>query len=92
VPIPFKKRRQEESPAATRNQRIVRYLGASGYRRFSAGKRDREQPASSAAWLTVIAVLLAALALLGIWQETRQPQTKKPATAASMAAMPVSSH
>ena len=88
----FKKTRSESSPAPTRHQKAVRYIGASGYRRFSAGKREAGRSVAAETWLTIAATILAALALLGVWQESRAPHKEKPGHPASTAVAPVSHH
>ena len=52
-------------------QRLVRYLGAGSYRRFSPDK-GKNVSISAKAWLVLIAVGTVLLILAGIWQEARQ--------------------
>jgi len=74
----------------TRHQQAVRYIGASGYRRFSAEKRNAGRSVAADTWLTIAATILAALALLGIWQESQSPQKEKPGRPATTAVTPAS--
>ena len=85
----FKKQRCD-SAATTRHQKAVRYIGASGYRRFSTEKRNAGRSVAAETWLTVAATILAALALLGIWQESRSQQKEKPGRPALTAVAPAS--
>lgn len=52
-------------------QRLVRYLGAGSYRRFSPEK-GKDVSISAKAWLILVAVATVLLILAGVWQEARQ--------------------
>lgn len=86
----FTKMRSDSAPAPSRHQKAVRYLGASGYRRFSTEKRNAGRSVAAETWLTIAAAILGALALLGIWQESQSAQKEKPGRPASTAATPAS--
>jgi len=52
-------------------QRLVRYLGAGSYRRFSPEK-GKEVSVSAKTWLILVAIATVLLILAGVWQEARQ--------------------
>lgn len=66
-------------------QRLVRYLGAGSYRRFSPEKA-KDVSISAKAWLILIAVTTMLLILAGVWQEARQLSGRPNGGAASAAA------
>ena len=68
----FRKTPANPSPASAQKLKAVRYIGASGCRRFSANrKRSADYSVAAETWLTVVAAVLVGLAALGIWQECR---------------------
>jgi hypothetical protein len=50
-------------------QRLVHYLGASSYRRFS-GEKGHDVSLSARTWFILSLLIIAGLILLGIWQES----------------------
>ncbi len=64
-------------PAGVSRQRLVRYLGASGYRRFTP-RRAGAASGNAKVWLLILAVGTALLALLGAWQEGRTGTARLP--------------
>ncbi len=78
-------------PASARQQKAVRYIGASGYRRFSAEKRNADRSLAAETWLAIVAAIMGSLILLGVLQESRSAQKEKPAASASAASAPAPS-
>jgi len=58
------------SSSAAGRTRLVRYLGASGYRRFQ-GKKNGDISVPAQAWLAVVAAVLLLMMAIGGWRETR---------------------
>ncbi len=66
---------KKSAPVGGSRQRLVRYLGASGFRRFTP-KRAGTVSGSAKLWILLLALVTVLLALLGAWQESRTSATR----------------
>jgi len=74
--------RSTRPPASSGHTRLVRYLGASGYRRFQ-GKKSGDISVPAQAWLAIVAVALLLLMAIGGWREIRGPVRPSPSSSAT---------
>ena len=74
--------RATRPPRASGRTHLVRYLGASGYRRFQ-GKKSGDISVPAQAWLAIIAAAVLVLMAIGGWREVRGPVRPPPSSSAT---------